>query len=85
MLLRDVRVNIPPNLVESSEILMDFVSSVDDNCINSDFALPIPEECLNAWVAFYCTETKLLRCSEIRDMVNCLLVCFAARSQLQFC
>jgi hypothetical protein len=80
MLLRDVRVNIPPHLVRSSEMLMDFVSSVDDISITSDFPLPVPEEWLDAWVACYCTETKPLRCLEIRDMVNCLLVCFAERT-----
>jgi hypothetical protein len=84
MLLGKVRVNIPLNLVNSSEMLMELLSSVDDLSVTSDFTLPVPKDWLKAWVACYCSEKKLLRCLEVRDVVNCPLVCFAPTTQLQF-
>jgi hypothetical protein len=75
MLLRNECVNIPSHPLESSEMLMGLLSSVDDPCIANELALPVPQEWLKAWVACYCTEQQLLKSSDIRDVVNCLLVC----------
>jgi hypothetical protein len=85
MLLEDVRVNIPSHLLESSKMLMCLLSSVDDLSIARNIALPAPKEWLKAWVACFCSEKKLLRKSVIRDVVNCLLVCFDQTTQLHFC
>jgi hypothetical protein len=84
MLLGNVRVKVPFHQVKSSEMLMALLWSVDDCSVATEFALPVPKKWLEVWVACYCSETKLLSRLEIRDILNCLLVCFAPRTQLQF-
>jgi hypothetical protein len=70
------RVNIPSQLVEKSEILVDAMSSVNDPYIARDFTLNVPQEWLRAWVARYGSEDACLSNADIEDLVNCLLVCF---------
>jgi hypothetical protein len=82
MLLGAVRVNIPSHLLESSAVLLSLLSSVDDLSISRDIALPVPKEWLKAWVAYFCSEKKLLRKSVTEDVVSCLLVCFDLTTQL---
>jgi hypothetical protein len=79
MHLDDVRVNIPSDLVNKSQVLMDAMSCVDDSSSTGDLTLPAPKEWLQAWLACYGSEQERLRCADMKDLVNCLLVRFSSK------
>jgi hypothetical protein len=80
MHINDVRVNIPSDLVNESQVLLDATSCVDDFCSTGDLTLPAPKEWLQAWVACYGGDRERLRCADIKEVVNCLLVRFSCKS-----
>jgi hypothetical protein len=75
MHLDNASVKVPPILVKKSQILMDALS-VTNPSITRKVTLPAPKEWLQAWAACYCNEEEALSCEDIKDLVNCLLVCF---------
>jgi hypothetical protein len=76
MHLDNARVDIPPNFVKESQMLLDIQSSEDDPSMIRDFSLDVPEEWLRAWTAFYCSEEKQVGNADVRDLSNCLMVWF---------
>jgi hypothetical protein len=80
MHLDDVRVNIPSDLVNKSQVLMNAMSCVDDSSSTGHLTLPAPKEWLQAWMACYGGEQERLRCAGIKEVVNCLLVRFSFKS-----
>jgi hypothetical protein len=90
MHLDNASVKIPPKLVNKSHILMDALS-VTDPSIKRRVTLPAPKEWLQAWAACFCNEEESLSCEDIKDLVNCLLVCFlrldrsSNRADTSFC
>jgi hypothetical protein len=74
--LDKARVNIPSNILNKSQILMNILS--DDTAANGDFVMAVPKEWLRAWAACFCSEGKLksLRCTDTRDLIKSLLACF---------
>jgi hypothetical protein len=66
---------IPPLLLSKSQILMDALS-VAPPFVTREVSVAAPKEWLQAWVGCYCNEEKSLSCDNIKDLVNCLLVCF---------
>jgi hypothetical protein len=84
MHLDEKRLEIPSRLVNESQLLMDMISSVADSSVTSDFALAAPKEWLLSWTSCYCSGNtsgsyeKYLSCTDIRNLVNCLLVCFCS-------
>jgi hypothetical protein len=79
MHLDNTRVNIPPHLLNKSDIFLDVQSSLVDPSITKDFTLAVPKDWLRAWAACCCSEDERIRTAEIGDLVNCLLVCFCFR------
>jgi hypothetical protein len=75
MHLDNASVKIPSELVHKSQTLVDALS-VTEPSIKRKFSLPAPKEWLQAWSACYCNEEENLSCEDIKDLVNCLLVCF---------
>jgi hypothetical protein len=75
MHLDNASVKIPPKLVNKSQILMDGLS-VTSPSIAGKVTLPAPKEWLQAWAACYCNGEEILSCEDIKDLVNCLFVCF---------
>jgi hypothetical protein len=73
MHLDNLSVIIPPQLLNKSKFLMDALSVADPSGIAT---LAAPKEWLQAWVGCYCNEEQILSGKGIRDLVNCLLVCF---------
>jgi hypothetical protein len=76
MHLHDTSVNIPSNVVNESQFLMNILSSVTDTSITNDFSLAAPKEWLEAWASCFCSGKKHLRCANLKELVGCLLVCF---------
>jgi hypothetical protein len=68
-------VEIPPDILSKSKVLMDAVLSEADDSIARDFTLAAPKEWLQAWVACYCGGEQRLSCADTGDLINCLLVC----------
>jgi hypothetical protein len=67
---------IPAQLLNKSQILMDALSaarSAED--VTRKVTVAAPKEWLQAWVGCYCNEEEILSCSNIKDLINCLLVC----------
>jgi hypothetical protein len=79
MHLHDTSVNIPTNVVNESQLLLNVLSSVADT---TDFTLVAPKEWLEAWASRYCIGRERLHCATIRDLVCCLLVCMSAIRKL---
>jgi hypothetical protein len=75
MHLDTASVEIPPKLVNESQILLDALS-VTNPSITRKVTLPAPKEWLQAWAACYCNEEEILSCKDVKVLVNCLLVCF---------
>jgi hypothetical protein len=69
-------VNVPPQLVKKSQILLDALL-VTDPSVTRKITLSVPEEWLRAWAVCYCNEDKRLIWDDMKDLVNCLLVCFS--------
>jgi hypothetical protein len=68
---------IPPQLLRKSQILMDALSTAHPAVdVTRKVTVAAPKEWLQAWVVCYCNEEERLSCDNIRDLVNCLLVCF---------
>jgi hypothetical protein len=67
---------IPSQLVNKSQILMDAMSSEDALPASKHFTLDAPKEWLQAWLACYVYggEEDRLRCADVKELVNCLLV-----------
>jgi hypothetical protein len=72
--LDNARVQIPPDFIHDSQMLLDIQSPVDDHSLTRDFTLDVPKEWLRAWTAFYCSEEKHLGTADVKDLLNCLLV-----------
>jgi hypothetical protein len=77
MHLDNASVRIPPQLLNQSQVLMDAMSKSDPSA-KRKVTVAFPKEWLQAWVGCYCNELEeeRLRCDDIEDLVNCLLVCF---------
>jgi hypothetical protein len=75
MHLDDVSVEIPQQLLDKSEVLMDALS-VAEPSVERNVTLAAPKEWLRAWVGCFCNEGESLSGKDISDLVNCLLVCF---------
>jgi hypothetical protein len=75
MHLDDGSLKIPSQLLKKSQILMDALSTADPS-VTRKVTVAAPKEWLQAWVACYCNEEESLSCITIKDLVNCLLVCF---------
>jgi hypothetical protein len=86
MHLDETRLEVPSRLVNESQLLMDILSSVADASVSSGFTLAAPKEWLLAWTSCYCSGNgsgsyeQRLSCADIKDLVNCLLVCFCSRN-----
>jgi hypothetical protein len=91
MHLDEKRLEIPSRLVNKSQLLTDMLSSVADASVTSDFTLAAPKEWLVAWTSCFCSgsgsrsDKKRLSCADVRDLVNCLLVCFCYRNTDPLC
>jgi hypothetical protein len=66
---------IPPQLLNKSQVLMDALSAADPSVART-VTVAAPKKWLQAWVLCYCNEEESLSCVNIKDLVNCLLVCF---------
>jgi hypothetical protein len=75
MHLDDSCVEIPASILGDSHTLRNLLTFVDDLAVNRDFTLAVPCEWLKAWAACFC-ERKPSRCTDTRDLVNLLMVCF---------
>jgi hypothetical protein len=75
MHLDNTRVKIPAQLLEKSQVLTDALS-VPCASVTRTVTLAAPKEWLQAWVVCFCNEKGRLSCEDIKDLVNCLLVCF---------
>jgi hypothetical protein len=67
---------IPPQVLSKSQVLMDTLS-VADPSVRRKVTLAAPEEWLQAWAACYCNKDESLGSKDVKDLVHCLLVCFA--------
>jgi hypothetical protein len=76
MHLDDGPVHIPPHLLNSSQVLQDALSSLDDSSVTGEFTLPAPQEWLKAWIACYVSGSEEVRLSsaDMKDLVNFVLV-----------
>jgi hypothetical protein len=74
MHLDNLRIYIPSHLLNKSQILIDALSSMDDNSVAKYFTLAAPKEWLQDWMACYGGEEERLECAGVKDLVNCLLV-----------
>jgi hypothetical protein len=75
MHLDDGSLKIPSQLLKKSQILMDALSAADPSTTRK-VTVAAPKEWLQAWVGCYCNEEESISCDNIKDLVNCLLVCF---------
>jgi hypothetical protein len=66
---------IPSQLLNKSQILTDALS-VANHSVTRKVTVAAPKEWLQAWVVCCCNEKGSLSCDNIKDLVNCLLVCF---------
>jgi hypothetical protein len=66
---------IPSRLLSKSQILTDALSAAHSS-VTRKVTVAAPRERLQAWVACYCNEEKNLKPDNIKDLINCLLVCF---------
>jgi hypothetical protein len=66
---------IPPQLLSKSQILVDALS-VAHPSVTRKVTVAAPKEWLHAWVVCYGNEKEILSYDNIKDLVNCLLVCF---------
>jgi hypothetical protein len=82
MHLDNERVEIPAHIVKKSKILTDALLPEADPSLTKSLTLAAPEEWLKAWAACFCCDGKRVTSADIRDLVNCLMVCFFTRSQL---
>jgi hypothetical protein len=75
MHLDNVSVEIPPELVKMSQILTNALSVAHPSFARK-VTVAAPREWLQAWAVCYCNKELSLNCEDIKDLVNCLLVCF---------
>jgi hypothetical protein len=66
---------IPSQLLCKSQILMDALSAAPA-AVAQKFTVAARKEWLQAWVACYGNQEERLSCDHVKDLVNCLLVCF---------
>jgi hypothetical protein len=74
MHLDDVRVHIPPHLLNESKVLLDALSSACDSSHMSDFTLAAPTDWLQAWVLSFDRDAEPLSSAETEILVKCLKV-----------
>jgi hypothetical protein len=74
MHLDNASVQIPPQLIDKSRILMDALSVADPSCIRK-VTLAAPREWLQEWVRCYCNDEESLVDKKTNSLVSCLLVC----------
>jgi hypothetical protein len=74
--LDDLSAKVPPQLVSKSQVLVDALS-VTDPPVTRKITLSVPKEWMRAWAVCYCNEDERLICDDIKDLINCLLVCFS--------
>jgi hypothetical protein len=74
MIVDNVSVHIPAQLLNKSQLLIDALSAVDDSFVNKEFTFSAPKGRLQAWMSRYGSKRKRRRCVDIEDLVNCLLV-----------
>jgi hypothetical protein len=67
-------VNIPSPLLNNSKLLVNALS-VADPSVARKVTVAAPKAWLQAWVACYCNGEQNLGRHDIKDLVNCLLVC----------
>jgi hypothetical protein len=68
---------IPPQLLNKSQMLMNALASAGSAVdVTWKVTVAAPKEWLQAWVGCYCKEEEILGCDNIKDLMNCLLVCF---------
>jgi hypothetical protein len=68
-------VEIPPNELSKSQVLMDALS-VADPSVRRKITLSAPQEWLQAWASCYCSKDGNLGSKDVEELFNCLLVCF---------
>jgi hypothetical protein len=66
---------IPSQLLNESQVLRDALSAAHPSGTRK-VTVAAPKEWLQAWGLCYCNEEESLSCQNIKDLVNCLLVCF---------
>jgi hypothetical protein len=74
MHLDNVSVKIPPQLLEKSPVLMNALS-VAHPSVARKVTVAALREWMQSWVVCYCNEKRSLSGVDIKDLVNCLLVC----------
>jgi hypothetical protein len=67
---------IPSQLLYKSQILVDALSVAHPSSGTRKVTVAVPKEWLQTWVIRYCSEEEGLSCDSIKDLINCLLVCF---------
>jgi hypothetical protein len=67
---------IPSQLLKKSQVLVDALSAADLS-VTRKVTVAAPKDWLQAWVGCYCNEEESISCDNIKDLVNCLLVCFS--------
>jgi hypothetical protein len=75
MHLDNGNLKIPSQLFSKSQVLMDALSVAHASATRK-VTVAAPKEWLQAWVVCYCNDKRSLSCDNIKDLVNCLLVCF---------
>jgi hypothetical protein len=68
-------VEIHPHVSNKSQVLMDALSMADSS-VRRKVTLSAVQECLQAWVACYCNQDGSLGSKDVKELFNCLLVCF---------
>jgi hypothetical protein len=74
MHLDNVSVEIRPQLLEKSPILMNALSAAHPSLARK-VTVAAPREWLQSWAACYCNEEQSLSNVDVKDLVKCLLVC----------
>jgi hypothetical protein len=74
-------VEIPPQVLNKSRVLMDALS-VADPSVRRKVTLSAPQEWLQAWVACYCNEDGNLGSKDVEELLNCLMVWFSWNAAL---
>jgi hypothetical protein len=74
MHLDDLTVQIPPQLLNTSQVLMKAMS-VARSSVARKVTLAAPQRWLQAWVGCFCIEEEILSDQDTQSLVDCLLVC----------
>jgi hypothetical protein len=82
MHLDNMSVQIPQEFVNKSQILTNAMSVAHPSFARkteeqrTEVTVAAPREWLQAWAVCYCNKEVSLRREDIKNLVNCLLVCF---------